>query len=57
MKDVKRGNVELERTRVRGILEGFGEVLWSHLEEEVKMLGAENMSRYWKKEEIARLPM
>ena len=40
MKDVKRGKVDLERGRVKEILDGFGEVLWAHLEEEVTMLGA-----------------
>lgn len=40
MMDVKRGRVELERGKVKGILDGFGEVLWAHLEEEVQILGA-----------------
>ena len=57
MKDVKRGKIDLERAKVKEILDGFGEVLWKHLEEEVGMLGAENMRRFYKKEEIARLPM
>lgn len=57
MKDVKKGKIDLEREKVRGILDTFGTVLWSHLEDEVKALGAQNMSKYWKKEEIARLPM
>jgi hypothetical protein len=26
--------------------------LWEHLDLEVKMLGAENMRRYWSKDEI-----
>ena len=57
MKDCKRGKIDLERSKVRDILDGFGKVLWTHLEEEVKELGAQNMARYWSKEEIARLPM
>jgi len=57
MKDVKRGKLDLERAKVREILDGFGAVLWAHLEEEVRLLGAQNMSRFYKKEEIARLPM
>ena len=40
MMDVKRGRVELERGKVKGILDGFGEVLWAHLAEEVEVLGA-----------------
>jgi hypothetical protein len=34
----------------------FGDLLWSHMDEEVVELGAENMSRFWSKDEVARLP-
>lgn len=57
MVDVKRGERELRREEVKGILDAFGSVLWSHLEEEVQCLGAERMRRSWSREEIARLPM
>lgn len=42
---------------LRSKMESWGDVLWTHLDQEVKTLGAENMRRYWTKEEIARLPM
>jgi len=38
-------------------MESWGEVLWTHLDQEVETLGANNMRKYWTKEEIARIPM
>lgn len=43
-KDRKR---ELRLEELGGIMDGFGKVLWSHLDDEVRMLGAENMRKYW----------
>ncbi|OJJ98388.1 hypothetical protein ASPACDRAFT_44891 [Aspergillus aculeatus ATCC 16872] len=51
------GDEELQLDVLRGKMEGWREVLWTHLDQEVKTLGAENMRRYWSKEEMARLPM
>jgi hypothetical protein len=31
-------------------------VLWEHLDEEVKTLGADNMRRYWSLDEMKRMP-
>ncbi|KAF2816457.1 uncharacterized protein BDZ99DRAFT_344101, partial [Mytilinidion resinicola] len=52
----RRGERELRLGEVRGVLDGFGVVLWAHLEEEVRELGAENMRRYWSREEMGRMP-
>jgi len=57
MTECKNGDRDLRREELRDILDGFGAVLWAHLDDEVRELGAENMSKYWSKEEIARLPM
>jgi hypothetical protein len=38
-------------------MDSWGTVLWSHLEQEVKTLGAENMRKYWTIEEMRRMPM
>jgi hypothetical protein len=38
-------------------MEGWGKVLWEHLDDEVKGLGAERMRRFWTKEEIQSMPM
>ncbi|CAG9941990.1 unnamed protein product [Clonostachys rosea f. rosea IK726] len=38
-------------------METWGDVLWAHLDDEVKTLGAENMRKYWTLEEMRRMPM
>ncbi|KAL6364907.1 hypothetical protein LRP88_00880 [Fusarium phalaenopsidis] len=57
LRQCRAGEVDFEMDVLKGKMEGWGEVLWKHLDEEVKTLGAENMRRYWTKEEIMRLPM
>ncbi|UNI18007.1 hypothetical protein JDV02_004308 [Purpureocillium takamizusanense] len=53
----QRGDEELDLAQLRARMEGWGQVLWAHLDEEVRALGAENMRRYWTKNEIMRLRM
>ncbi|GFF37083.1 hypothetical protein IFM58399_04770 [Aspergillus lentulus] len=53
----RSGEVDLQREEVKRLMDGFGDVLWQHLDEEVRTLGAENMRRYWSLQEMARLPM
>lgn len=53
----RSGETELELRVLKGIMDTWGEVLWKHLDQEVKTLGAENMRRYWSKEEMRRMPM
>ena len=57
MDECSSGERELRLPELKEILDGFGKVLWQHLDDEVKELGAENMRKYWSKEEMARLPM
>jgi hemerythrin-like domain-containing protein len=57
VQQVTRGEREFDLRDLKGVLDGFGEVLWKHLEDEVRMLGAENMRRYWTVEEMRRMPM
>ncbi|KUJ19877.1 uncharacterized protein LY89DRAFT_580057 [Mollisia scopiformis] len=54
---VRDGECELELRVLKERMDGWGEVLWRHLDEEVKTLGAENMRRYWTVEEMRRMPM
>jgi hypothetical protein len=42
--------------RMKGIMDMFGDALWRHLDEEVQMLGAENMRRYWTLDEMRYMP-
>ncbi|KAI1456674.1 hypothetical protein F4805DRAFT_216254 [Annulohypoxylon moriforme] len=51
------GERELDMGVLKEQMQGWGGVLWKHLEQEVKTLGAENMRRYWSVEEIRRIPM
>jgi len=49
------GERELRLPELKEVLDSFGEVLWAHLDDEVRTLGAENMRKYWSKEEIAAM--
>ncbi|KAF2734937.1 hypothetical protein EJ04DRAFT_512095 [Polyplosphaeria fusca] len=51
------GERELRLAELKTIMEGFGEVLWQHLDAEVEELGADNMRKYWTIEEMKRMPM
>ncbi|KAI9667618.1 MAG: hypothetical protein M1821_000434 [Bathelium mastoideum] len=53
----RQGERELRWEELKGIMDGFGEVLWQHLDEEVKELGAEQMRKYWTARELRDLPM
>lgn len=57
LKACKGGERPLRREEVKEICDSFGSVLWTHLDEEVEQLGWQNMTKYWSKEEIMRLPM
>ncbi|GAB7361680.1 hypothetical protein MBLNU230_g1729t1 [Neophaeotheca triangularis] len=55
--ECRSGERELQLREMKGLLDGFGAVLWEHLDAEVEELRAENMRLYWSKQEMARLPM
>lgn len=57
LRQCQSGERSLRREEVKDILDSFSEVLWSHLDDEVRQLGAENMRKYWSKAEMARMPM
>jgi hypothetical protein len=42
---------------MRACLDGFREVLFTHLDEEVNDLRGENMKKYWTLEELEAIPM
>lgn len=56
LKQCQAGVRQLRKAEVRKLTENVGSVLWQHLDEEVKKLGAENMKRYWTLEELSNLP-
>lgn len=51
------GEIELDLAELKAVMEPWGAVLWTHLDQEVKTLAAENMRKYWTQEEMRRLPM
>lgn len=53
----RSGEEDMRREEVQRLMDGFGEVLWRHLDEEVHALRADNMRKYWSLEEMRRLPM
>jgi hemerythrin-like domain-containing protein len=57
LKMCRSGETELDLRTLKIKMEAFGEVLWKHLDQEVKTLGAENMKRYWSLDEMKRMPM
>lgn len=54
--ECRSGEREVRMEELRGIMDGFGGVLWEHLDEEVRELGAENMRKFWTLEEMRRIP-
>jgi hemerythrin-like domain-containing protein len=54
---VREGETELDLKVLKTKMDSWGEVLWKHLEQEVKTLGAENMRKYWTLDEMRRMPM
>ncbi|KAI0015429.1 hypothetical protein F4780DRAFT_763989 [Xylariomycetidae sp. FL0641] len=53
----ERRECELRLPELKDLLDTWGAVLWTHLDQEVKALGAENMRKHWSIEEIRRIPM
>ncbi|CAK7203926.1 hypothetical protein SEUCBS139899_006676 [Sporothrix eucalyptigena] len=53
----RSGETELEMTVLKAQMDTWGKVLWQHLDEEVKTLGAENMRKYWSLEDMRRMRM
>lgn len=57
LEECSSGERELRLEELKVIFDGFGKVLWQHLDDEVEQLGAENMRKYWTIEEMRRMPM
>ncbi len=53
----RNGEHELSLSALKLKMDSWGTVLWKHLDQEVKTLGAENMRKYWTIEEMRRMPM
>lgn len=53
----KNKEVDFELGVLKGKMDSWGEVLWKHLDQEVRTLGAENVRKYFSIEEVRRIPM
>lgn len=53
----RTGETELELRVLKEKMDSWGTVLWTHLEQEVRTLGAQNMRKYWTVAEMKRMPM
>lgn len=51
----RSGETELRMGEMKQMMDGFGKVLWTHLDDEVEQLGAENMRKFWTKDEMSRI--
>ena len=49
------GKEELDLATLKAKMDTWGEVLWKHLDQEVKTLGAENVRKYYTLDEIKRI--
>jgi hemerythrin-like domain-containing protein len=53
----RSGETEFDLRTLKVQMDTWGDVLWKHLDQEVKTLGAENMRKYWTLDEMRRMPM
>ncbi|KAL7921485.1 hypothetical protein ACQKWADRAFT_295196 [Trichoderma austrokoningii] len=52
-----RGETDFELGVLKAKMESWGGVLWAHLDDEVRSLGAENMRKFWTLQEVQRFNM
>lgn len=57
LSECRSGEKELSLSTMKELMDGFGTILWQHLDDEVKELGAENMRKYWTLEELRAFPI
>ena len=53
----KSGEADLRMDELKTLMDSFGDVLWTHLDDEVQELRAENMRKYWTVTEMRRMPL
>jgi hemerythrin-like domain-containing protein len=57
IRECREGQRDFVFAELGKIMDGFEEVLWQHLDEEVYELRAENMREYWSVDEMRRMPV
>ena len=53
----RSGEENLRLDQMKILMDGFGNVLWQHLDDEVNQLRAENMQKYWTIQEMKGMPL
>eukprot|EP01087_Luapelamoeba_hula_P011534 TRINITY_DN3142_c0_g9_i1.p1 TRINITY_DN3142_c0_g9~~TRINITY_DN3142_c0_g9_i1.p1 ORF type:complete len:186 (-),score=31.82 TRINITY_DN3142_c0_g9_i1:97-654(-) len=48
-------SVLVSKDQLKAIMDRFGETLWNHMDAEVEALSAEEMHRYWTREEMRQI--
>jgi hemerythrin-like domain-containing protein len=57
LEQCRGGERELRRDELKEIMDSFSKVLWAHLDDEVRTLGAENMRKHWSIQDMKSMPM
>ncbi len=57
LEEVKASKRDMRLDELKVILDGFGPVLFSHLDDEVKQLAPDNLRKYYTLDEVKKLPM
>jgi len=57
IKKCRKDNKEWDGEKMKSIMDSFRGVLFKHLDHEVESLSGEEMKKYWKLEELRRIPM
>jgi hypothetical protein len=47
---------DVKWNEIKSMMDSFGGILWKHMNEEVELLGAANMRKYWTLDEMKTLP-
>ncbi|EXA51257.1 hypothetical protein FOQG_10832 [Fusarium oxysporum f. sp. raphani 54005] len=55
LQSCRRGETELDMIQLKAVMESWGDVLWTHLDQEVKTISAKNMRRYWTLDDMIRM--
>lgn len=55
--EVKESRRDFRFMDLQLLLDSFGKVLWSHLDDEVDQLRPENMKKFWTLDEVKLLPL
>ena len=57
LKGCRSGETELDLRVMKQKMDTWGDVLFQHLDDEVRCLGAENMRKYWNLQEVRSFPI